>query len=155
MPSEYAGLASYDTWREVAASLASGIPFAHIDDLETETHSTEELSTKELIVGQVQRRVVELTIADDSVKSVNVSPNRGALIAVYQEDANRFGLFGTIANSCDTATSQAITNNGSLQLTGTTGTDGELSVSRDGDTFYIENRTGGQIIVHVDVKDLL
>ena len=113
------------------------------------------VSTDEEVIGQVQRRVPALTIADDAADSITFSKNRGALISVYDVSANRFGLFATVANAVDSAGTQAITNLGGQQLTGTTGTDGDLSVSRDADTFYIENRTGGQITVHVDVKDLV
>jgi len=146
-------------WSEIVTSTAQHAASHEkggSDELTTFGDTTHDsVSTDEEVIGQVQRRVPALTIADDAADSITVSTNRGALISVYDVSANRFGLFATVANAVDSAGTQAITNLGGQQLTGTTGTDGDLSVSRDADTFYIENRTGGQITVHVDVKDLV
>lgn len=84
----------------------------------------------------------KIFVQDDDVKTIN---QQSGLVHVYDATSGVVrGMFLTSFNDMSTVLATNITNNGGAQLSGTTGTDGDLNVSLDGSTFYLENRLGSK-----------
>jgi len=87
--------------------------------------------------------VQSFTIADDDA----VSFSAGSLkeVKVITDAGNFNGAWGAdFGDLYEIWTAQA-TSTDSGSLSGTTGTDGQMTVSRDGNAVFIENRSGGQL----------
>jgi hypothetical protein len=89
-------------------------------------------------VGLTQSRV---SLSDDSAATADAS-NSGILFITSREGQRGSGLFFTRFSGVTTIQTNNSTNQGSTTLSGTTGPDGSLNVSRNGNTLNIENRTG-------------
>ena len=101
------------------------------------------VSTNTVEVDNYELREFSATVADDNavsfdgegVKLVNVLGGRASA---------QSGIFGSSFNSVYTYGAQGMSNEGQSALSGSTGPDGSLNISRDGNTIYVENRTDSQ-----------
>jgi len=130
-----------------------GITDARIDDrvfggdrvfdaIDAGTVETELLNAESLNIGNVPLTNRQLTIADDNVASFDVSSE--VLIFIISPSQCTGAYVSSFNDLVEMASDDNINVISSTQLTGTTGTDGKISASRDGQTLYVENRFGEQ-----------
>jgi hypothetical protein len=112
----------------------------------------ESVNTDLAVIGETGYNPTTTALADDSVATVTVSSESIQLLT-----GNAGGVTGIFVSAFDSlitaATGSTVTNAGSTTLTGTTGDDGDLTVSRDGNDLNIENRTGSDVTVKVTSLD--
>jgi len=85
------------------------------------------------------------TIADDSVATYDVAGLSLIFIQGADSQSRGSGIFLSGFDSLTTVQLSNMTNEGgNTTLSGTTSTDGNINVSRDDNTIYVENRTGAQ-----------
>lgn len=110
--------------------------------------------TGKLAVPGLRSSVVAMTIADDAVATFSVASTSGFLKFWTGGASISSAAWGEIFFRTATGGGTAVAASGTLGsattlaaagtvLAGTTGTDGRATISLVGDTFYIENRTGG------------
>lgn len=99
-------------------------------------------------VGDVDMTSNTQDVSDDSVVTVDVTSDAMILVTASRDDALGWYLtgFDSITNAL---TGSAATNQNNTDLTGTTGPDGSLNVSRVDNTLHVENRLGSQHTVDV------
>jgi len=98
--------------------------------------------------GNTPEEYQTFTVADDSVQEFNLSTDK--LIQIHADRGVTSGIYLSSFNKLTTVAQEIdMTNEGSTDLTGTTGPDNNLNVSRDGNTGHLENRTGTQIEVDI------
>lgn len=117
------------------------------------TTHLESLRAEEQQVGGVKTVGESVTINDDSVQTVDAS--FASLIIVQAVTSNAIGhatLQTEFNDITDALLASSATNQGSSSLSGTTGPDGSLNISRNDNNFNLENRTGEDPI---DVEILL
>jgi len=98
-------------------------------------------------------QLISLQIVDDGVGTIVPRLASGLMsIVIVDGSVNVQGLLafssasvvkGSIASGIDVTTGV---------LTGTTGTDGKLTVSVDSGKLYIENRLGSQVNMHIEIR---
>jgi hypothetical protein len=103
------------------------------------------------------------SVADDSVVTYNlkddIQPNTNSpyILTVFAGGTTprASAVFATAFNSLSSGPLETVTNQGTANLTGSTGPDGSLNVSRDKDTLQLENRLGGTKDIAVIQEGLL
>lgn len=112
------------------------------------TTTTDSLDADSITINNTRLSSPTLTVADDGVKTVDVGGDQ--FIQVFGDQGNTFGVFtaafGTL-NTIDVGTK--VTNQGSTDLTGTTGPDGTLNISNTDTTLHLENRVGNSLEIDV------
>jgi len=109
-----------------------------------------------LEVEQFQRgsylpdRTKSVELSDDSVTSIDKS-QRSFIFITYPLNAGLFsGGFDTISSLGKSGGFNVV--GGDTTLSGTTGTDGKMNVSVNDNILYVENRTGSQEGVNIQVR---
>ena len=117
---------------------ANGNDITNVNQLDANS-----VNTDQAILNNTTVNVQSFTIADDDVVSFGAGSTREFKVIT---DGVRFnGAWGgDFGDLYEIWTAQATTTS-SGPLSGTTGADGDMTVSRDGNTVYIENRRGGQL----------
>jgi len=106
-----------------------------------ESISTEDANIGDATLGATGIHEFNENVPDDGVASVTLNTG-SALSYVSATTDGAVALFITeFDNLIDGLVGTNATNQGNSVLDGTTGPDGSLNISRDGNTFYFENRT--------------
>jgi hypothetical protein len=92
-------------------------------------------------IGRSLMQSTTVSLADDSATSFDVSGDK-LLFVIGDKSKTESGFFGTgFGAVSDFGSTSMSVESGTLS--GTTGGDGTLNISRDGNDLYLENRTGG------------
>jgi hypothetical protein len=114
----------------------------NIRELFADNFKTNKLMADEALeVDQTTIKSKTVTLSDDSATSILVS-NSKRCIVLGEGSSVESGDFLTGFNSLTTVATKNMSNENSAQLSGTTGPDGSINISRDDNDLYIENRTG-------------
>ena len=103
------------------------------------------VSTNEASTTPVTRSGESFDVADDDV--ISFTAPRDGILFVHADFGNASGLFHyrEFNNLDSIVTGGNAENEGTgTTLSGTTGQDGNINVAKDGNTIFLENRTGGQ-----------
>lgn len=100
-------------------------------------------------LGGVDMNVRTFTIPDDDVVEFDLT--RDTIFLVNGEGSSAAaGMFSSSFDNLTTAAAETnLSNEGNSDLTGTTGPDESLNISRDGNVGHIENRLGSEEEIHV------
>jgi hypothetical protein len=113
------------------------------DQGELQPGDDEPIRTEGLDIGNTPISATTVSVADDDVAEINVK--REVMIFVFAENKSTAAFLSDFDRLSTVALSGSATNQGSSDLTGTTGTDGATNYSRDGNILHIENRTGDEM----------
>jgi len=95
-----------------------------------------------LKIGPTQYDAIAITLDEDEAKSVDVTGDTVIEVMSGGAVSGNVGIFVGVFDDIITAAQHGMTNEGNQDLGSTQGTDGALNISRDGNTLWLENRTG-------------
>lgn len=100
----------------------------------------------DLVTGKCPRKVE--SVADEGVMSIAMGSG-GAWVAIGTSDTRYFLGYAPYTGMPGTTTASGITPTSDGVLTGTTGTNGNVSISASTGTLYIENQSGSTLTIFV------
>jgi len=114
------------------------------DTVTTNTLDAVSVNTDETVINNVPILMESFQDVNDNT-SVTLNVSEFELINISTSFGGCTGIFFTRFNGIDNFIfGRSMSSQGGTPLTGTTGPDGDLNVSRVGNTLHIENRLGSQ-----------